>query len=125
MSYADESVRRDPNSGAIRPPRSHPVADAQELGFGDRWAVAVGENGCYAAHASGFQKALFIRSGAISIAWVWRISIVFPTTSASMRVRRKQASACAGVSTIGSFSLKLVLRSTGTPVIFSNSRISR
>jgi hypothetical protein len=45
-------------------------------------------------------------------------------TIASMRVRMKQSSACSGVSTIGSFSLKLVLSTTGTPVILSNSLIS-
>ena len=41
-----------------------------------------------------------------------------------MRVRMKQSTACAGVSTMGSFSLKLVFRTTGTPVIRSNSLIS-
>ena len=34
-----------------------------------------------------------------------------------MLVRRKQSSACSGVSTIGSFSLNDVLSSIGTPVL--------
>src|SRR4029453_12181469 len=38
-----------------------------------------------------------------------------PITSTSMLVRRKQSSACAGVSTIGSSSLNAGLRSTRTP----------
>ena len=37
-----------------------------------------------------------------------------------MSVRRKQSSACLGVSTIGSFSLKLVLSTSGMPVRRSN-----
>jgi hypothetical protein len=39
----------------------------------------------------------------------------------SICVRVKQLSACSGVSTIGSFSLKLVLSSMGTPLICANS----
>src|SRR2546427_5991011 len=53
MSETDQPVLGDPNSGAIRPSRSHPVANAQEFRFGDRRAAAIGENGCYAAHLSG------------------------------------------------------------------------
>ena len=37
-------------------------------------------------------------------------------TSTSMLVLRKQSSACAGVNTIGSFSLKEVFKSIGTPL---------
>src|SRR5262245_44175874 len=54
----------------------------------------------------------------------WRRTTALCRTIASMRVRMKQSSACSGVSTIGSFSLKLVLSTTGTPVILSNSLIS-
>lgn len=39
-----------------------------------------------------------------------------PMHSASMSLRMKQLTACSGVSTMGSFSLKLVLSSTGVPV---------
>jgi hypothetical protein len=40
-----------------------------------------------------------------------------------MLVRRKQSSACAGVSTIGSFSLKEVFNSMGTPLRRPNALI--
>ncbi len=46
-----------------------------------------------------------------------------PRHRASMSVRRKQATAWSGVSTIGSFSLKLVLSTTGTPLCLWNSLI--
>ncbi|SRR6266487_975710 len=46
-----------------------------------------------------------------------------PMTITSMCVRRKQSSACPGVSTIGSFSLNDVLSTIGTPVIRSNDLI--
>jgi len=49
----------------------------------------------------------------------------FPSTSRSIFVFRNVSTACSGVITIGSFSLKDVLRRTGTPVRFSNSLISR
>ena len=39
-----------------------------------------------------------------------------PITSTSILVRRKQSSASAGVQTTGSFSLKLVFSTIGTPV---------
>src|SRR4029453_6382374 len=48
-----------------------------------------------------------------------------PRTRTPMGVRAKQSIASAGVQTIGSFSLKDVLRRTGTPVSLSNSEISR
>ena len=48
-----------------------------------------------------------------------------PITSTSMRVRRKQSSASAGVQTIGSFSLKDVFRTIGTPVRSPKARIRR
>src|SRR5262249_44410263 len=48
-----------------------------------------------------------------------------PRARTSMRVRAKHSIASPGVQTIGSFSLKDVLRRTGTPVRFSNSEISR
>ena len=44
-----------------------------------------------------------------------------PTPSASIRVRAKQSMACAGVWTIGSFSLKEVLSRTGMSVFFSKA----
>ena len=43
-----------------------------------------------------------------------------PRHSASMSVRRKQFTACCGVSTTGSFSLKLVLSTTATPLFCAN-----
>ena len=46
-----------------------------------------------------------------------------PSTSASIRVRWKQSIASAGVQTIGSFSLKLVLSNTGMPVRRSKAEI--
>jgi len=52
-----------------------------------------------------------------------RTRVLF-TTIASIRVLRKQSSACSGVSTIGSFSLKLVFSRTGTPVIRANASMS-
>ena len=47
-----------------------------------------------------------------------------PITSKSMRVRRKQARASWGVQTIGSFSLKDVLSTIGSPVCCSKALIS-
>src|SRR5690242_199761 len=47
-----------------------------------------------------------------------------PIDSTSMFVRRKQSIASEGVFTIGSFSLKDVLRSIGTPVSSPNLRMS-
>ena len=49
-----------------------------------------------------------------------RVIMMSPSTSTSMRVRRKQSSASSGLQTTGSFSLKLVLRTTGMPVRASN-----
>src|SRR5258708_10612701 len=46
-----------------------------------------------------------------------------PIDRTSMRVRAKQSIASAGVFTIGSFSLKLVLRTTGIPVRRSKARM--
>ena len=46
-----------------------------------------------------------------------------PITSASMSVRTKQFTAWAGVSTMGSFSLKLVFKTTGVPVRSPNALI--
>src|SRR5690242_16574992 len=48
---------------------------------------------------------------------------IFPSTSTSILVRRKQASASSGLHTTGSFSLNEVLSSMGTPVIFLNASI--
>lgn len=48
-----------------------------------------------------------------------------PSTSRSMRVRRKQSRAWAGVQTIGSFSLNEVLSTIGTPVRSAKARIRR
>ena len=55
----------------------------------------------------------------------WRRISTSPRTSRSMRVRRKQSRAWAGVQTIGSFSLKEVLSTIGTPVRSAKERISR
>lgn len=46
----------------------------------------------------------------------WRRTKTPSSTSTSMRVRRKQSRAWRGVQTIGSFSLKEVLSTIGTPV---------
>src|SRR5581483_3602491 len=46
-----------------------------------------------------------------------------PIASASIRVRLKQSMASCGAHTIGSFSLKLVLRITGIPVFLSKAWI--
>ena len=54
-----------------------------------------------------------------------RRTTVDPSTMASMSVRRKHSSAWRGVSTMGSFSLKLVLSTIGTPVNASNSLMRR
>ena len=54
----------------------------------------------------------------------WRTSILFPSTKTSILVRKKQSSASAGLQTMGSFSLKEVLRTIGTPVISRNASIS-
>src|ERR1700686_5467477 len=54
-----------------------------------------------------------------------RVSTVSPSTSRSIRVRRKQSSASAGVLTIGSVSFKEVLSTIGTPVRSSKARMSR
>src|SRR3981189_3066447 len=50
---------------------------------------------------------------------------VFPKTSRSIFVRRKQSSASSGSHTTGSFSLKEVLRTIGTPVIVRKLEIKR
>src|SRR5690242_6871311 len=47
-----------------------------------------------------------------------------PAASTSIRVRRKQSIACAGVFTTGSFSLKDVFSRTGTPVRSAKRRIN-
>src|SRR3954464_9880751 len=52
-----------------------------------------------------------------------RVRVCRPMTSTSMWVRRKQSSASAGRSTIGSFSLKDVFSSMGTPLTRSNALI--
>ncbi|MBB4062420.1 hypothetical protein GGQ12_002917 [Salinibacter ruber] len=41
-----------------------------------------------------------------------------------MAVRKKQSSACSGDSTIGSFSLTLVFRTTGVPVFSAKAEMS-
>ena len=46
-----------------------------------------------------------------------------PMASTSMRVRLKQSIASSGTHTIGSFSLKLVFRITGIPVLRSKARM--
>src|SRR6266550_2295061 len=46
-----------------------------------------------------------------------------PIASTSMRVRLKQSIASSGAQTIGSFSLKLVFRITGIPVLRSKAWI--
>ena len=46
-----------------------------------------------------------------------------PMHSASMSLRMKQLTACSGVSTMGSFSLKLVLSRTGVPVRCANAAV--
>ena len=54
----------------------------------------------------------------------WRTRIVLPSTITSILVRKKQSSASAGLHTMGSFSLKEVLRTIGTPVSSRNASIS-
>ncbi len=49
----------------------------------------------------------------------------FPSTSTSIRVRKKQSSASPGSQTTGSFSLNDVFSSIGTPVMSRNAAISR
>src|SRR5262249_45136632 len=50
---------------------------------------------------------------------------VSPSTSTSILVRRKQSIASSGLHTTGSFSLKLVLSTIGTPVMALNASIRR
>src|SRR5213079_1335934 len=49
---------------------------------------------------------------------------VSPRTRTSIRVRRKQSMASSGLQTTGSFSLKLVFSTMGTPVMSRNDWIS-
>src|SRR6516165_4237619 len=51
--------------------------------------------------------------------------MVSPRTRTSMLVRRKQWSASSGVQTTGSFSLKEVLSTMGTPVMWRKASIRR
>src|SRR5947208_3282607 len=50
---------------------------------------------------------------------------VYPRTSTSILVRSKQSIASSGLHTTGSFSLKLVLSTIGTPVMALNASIRR
>jgi hypothetical protein len=54
----------------------------------------------------------------------WRTRILLPSTKTSILVRKKQSSASSGLQTMGSFSLKEVLRTIGTSVSSSNASIS-
>ena len=54
----------------------------------------------------------------------WRTRILLPSTKTSILVRKKQSSASAGLQTMGSFSLKEVLRTIGTSVSWRNASIS-
>src|SRR6266853_4736677 len=54
-----------------------------------------------------------------------RDTMKFPSTSTSIFVRIKQSSASSGRHTTGSFSLKEVLRTMGTPVSELNASIKR
>src|SRR5471030_764025 len=53
-----------------------------------------------------------------------RVINVSPSTSTSILVRRKQSIASSALHTTGSFSLKLVLSTAGTPVMSRNAEIS-
>ena len=55
--------------------------------------------------------------------YVPRLTIQSPSTSTSIFVRRKQSSASRGLHTTGSFSLKDVFNTIGTPVISRNVSI--
>ena len=54
----------------------------------------------------------------------WRTRILLSSTKTSILVRKKQSSASAGLQTMGSFSLKEVLRTIGTSVSWRNASIS-
>ena len=64
-----------------------------------------------------FEKRNWHTLGAVD----YLLTIQLPSTSTSILVRRKHSSASRGWQTTGSFSLKLVLSTIGTPVSFWNS----
>ena len=65
------------------------------------------------------------RNGFRRVVGDYRSMKVSPSTSTSIFVRRKQSIASSGLHTTGSFSLKLVLSTIGTPVISPKVWISR